>query len=57
MPSYDYKCKECGHVFQERHSISKHTPTSTCPECKKTAVQVYITPPVYSISGLPKNRF
>ena len=35
MPTYDYKCKECNHVFEEQHSIeARNVPRySPCPNC------------------------
>ncbi|MDN5279808.1 MAG: hypothetical protein PWR01_3773 [Clostridiales bacterium] len=32
MPTYSYKCKECGNVFDAFHSMSC-TDTQHCPEC------------------------
>jgi putative FmdB family regulatory protein len=32
MPTYDYKCRSCGHVFEEFHMMSDPAP-ETCPEC------------------------
>ncbi len=31
MPTYDYECTECGHTFEEFHSMS--TTRQRCPEC------------------------
>jgi putative FmdB family regulatory protein len=33
MPTYDYKCRKCGHVFEAFQSI-KDAPLSKCPKCK-----------------------
>jgi len=33
MPTYDYKCSKCGHVFEIFHSIKDHS-LKECPECK-----------------------
>ncbi|OGC23318.1 hypothetical protein A2291_06625 [candidate division WOR-1 bacterium RIFOXYB2_FULL_42_35] len=33
MPLYDYKCKQCGHIFEIKQSI-KEEPLKFCPECK-----------------------
>jgi putative FmdB family regulatory protein len=33
MPTYQYKCKECGHLFEVFHSMSAE-PIKTCPKCK-----------------------
>ena len=33
MPTYQYKCSECGYEFEEFQSISDR-PIRVCPECK-----------------------
>ena len=33
MPTYDYKCSDCGHAFEAFHSMSAE-PLSVCPECR-----------------------
>ena len=33
MPTYDYKCSDCGHVFELFQSMSDD-PIDTCPVCK-----------------------
>lgn len=32
MPSYDYRCADCSHVFEEFQRITAE-PGATCPEC------------------------
>ncbi|MCA9742631.1 MAG: zinc ribbon domain-containing protein [Deferribacteres bacterium] len=32
MPTYDYRCKTCGHQFEVFHSISAE-PVQACPNC------------------------
>ena len=32
MPTYDYECEKCGHVFEVFHSMSQ-TPEIKCEEC------------------------
>ena len=32
MPTYDYKCKGCGHVFELFHGMSEN-PAPHCPKC------------------------
>ena len=33
MPTYEYRCKECGHEFELFQSMLDE-PVKTCPECK-----------------------
>ncbi|NLK08706.1 MAG: zinc ribbon domain-containing protein [Firmicutes bacterium] len=39
MPIYDYRCKGCGHIFEEYHSspTGDQTKFSTCPKCGEKA--------------------
>jgi len=32
MPTYKYRCKECGHEFEVRQRMSEN-PLTECPEC------------------------
>ncbi|MDR3611818.1 MAG: zinc ribbon domain-containing protein [Ignavibacteriaceae bacterium] len=32
MPTYEYKCKKCGNVFEVFHSMNAH-PVIVCPKC------------------------
>jgi len=32
MPTYEYKCKKCGDVFEVFHSMSSE-PVKLCPKC------------------------
>lgn len=38
MPTYEYKCTECGHVLEEFQSMSAE-PLRTCPNCKKETLK------------------
>ena len=40
MPTYDYRCKACEHLFKEVHMMNDHLqPTKEpCPECGKKEV-------------------
>ena len=42
MPTYEYKCSACGHVFEEFQSISSK-PIRKCPQCGKLAVHRLIS--------------
>jgi putative FmdB family regulatory protein len=38
MPTYDYQCKNCGHTFEEFHSMSAD-PLVICPKCGQPALK------------------
>lgn len=38
MPTYDYRCGECGHEFELFQSM-KDRPKRTCPSCKKKSLE------------------
>ncbi len=38
MPTYDYECAACSHIFELFHSISKK-PIRKCPRCGKLKVK------------------
>jgi putative FmdB family regulatory protein len=38
MPTYDYKCNACSHVFEHFQSM-KDKPLKKCPECGKNALE------------------
>ncbi|HZL37172.1 MAG TPA: FmdB family zinc ribbon protein [Tepidisphaeraceae bacterium] len=42
MPTYEYKCNNCGHRFEKFHSILA-APIKKCPECGKNAVERLIS--------------
>lgn len=33
MPTYEYKCEKCGHLFEKFQGISEE-PVKHCPECE-----------------------
>jgi putative FmdB family regulatory protein len=38
MPTYDYKCPDCGHEFEAFQSMSA-SPLKECPECGSRKVK------------------
>ncbi len=42
MPTYDYQCDSCGHVFEAFQSMSAD-PLRECPECKEAALRRLIS--------------
>jgi len=43
MPTYDYECEACDHVWEEFQSITAK-PTRKCPECGKPKAKRKIGP-------------
>ncbi len=44
MPTYEFKCRKCGHVFERRMTVSQREKARpSCPECKGRRVE-----PVFS---------
>ncbi len=39
MPTYDYRCRKCGHRFELFHSIKDDSP-KRCPRCRGRAERV-----------------
>ena len=39
MPTYDYRCRKCGHQFELFHSMSDDT-LRRCPKCRGRAAKV-----------------
>ena len=39
MPTYDYRCRKCGHVFELFHGMKDETPRR-CPKCRGKAERV-----------------
>lgn len=50
MPTYDYKCAKCNHVFEHKHSML-HVPDVRCPKCKGKAAKQISTGLHISIRG------
>jgi len=42
MPTYEYKCAACGHLFEELQSM-KADPLKDCPACGKPALKRLMT--------------
>lgn len=40
MPTYDYRCKECGHQFEIHQSFADDALT-TCPECQGALKKIF----------------
>lgn len=42
MPTYDYRCRACGHTWEAEHSI-KAPPVRQCPACQQDAAERQIS--------------
>jgi putative FmdB family regulatory protein len=40
MPTYEFRCKTCDSVFEERRSMSESNAPATCPEGHPGAVRL-----------------
>lgn len=39
MPTYEYRCKKCGKVFERHEHIAEHEKSRPlCPECRSETV-------------------
>lgn len=43
MPTYDYRCRACGHRFEAMQSMTEK-PLEICPNCGKPEVERLISP-------------
>lgn len=40
MPTYEYRCKDCGHVFDEVQHMAEHAAAQpVCPKCQSKQVE------------------
>jgi putative FmdB family regulatory protein len=44
MPTYDYRCDQCGTVFEARRSFSEDASSAPCPEDGTGAVRLFSPP-------------
>jgi putative FmdB family regulatory protein len=50
MPTYEYKCKDCGHQLEVVQSFTDDALTK-CPNCKKQALRKVFSPPGVTFKG------
>jgi len=51
MPTYAYRCPECGHEFDKILRISQYKDPQTCPECGHSPAKKLITPFNFNLPG------
>jgi putative FmdB family regulatory protein len=45
MPTYEYRCRDCDHVFDRVEPLSEHGgKMPTCPQCRGRHVEQVLTP-------------
>ena len=45
MPTYEYRCRECKHVFDRVEHVADHGEKSPhCPQCNSRKVEQVLTP-------------
>jgi putative FmdB family regulatory protein len=49
MPRYDYRCSDCGNLYEKREGFDAPA-TQACPQCAGTARRV-LTPPAIVFKG------
>ena len=49
MPTYEYKCDECGHEFEDVRTVTMRA-VAMCPVCGCFGHQEYRTPPSIDVS-------
>ena len=54
MPYYDYRCQECGTVFELRRDMSESARPVTCPAGHDASVRLLST---FSVTGRAADRF
>ncbi|MCF7809555.1 zinc ribbon domain-containing protein [bacterium] len=55
MPTYEYKCDNCGFEFERRQSISDQ-PISECPECQGKVQRLVSSGVGFVFKGSGQNR-
>ena len=51
MPTYEYRCTECGHHYERREGFDAPA-TQRCPKCRGEAQRILYAPPIlFKASG------
>lgn len=54
MPTYEYKCKQCGYVFEVRHSMNTD-PGVLCPRCESGTQRIITGGDGFILKGASSN--
>ncbi|EKE01281.1 MAG: hypothetical protein ACD_21C00173G0001 [uncultured bacterium] len=50
MPIYEYKCKKCGHEFEQLQKVTDKL-LQTCPECGKKSLVKLVSNTSFQLKG------
>ncbi|MDG1462482.1 MAG: zinc ribbon domain-containing protein [Gammaproteobacteria bacterium] len=50
MPIYEYRCDDCGHIFDALQKISDD-PLKQCPACNEYALKKLLSAPKFRLKG------
>jgi len=50
MPIYEYKCKKCGHMFEQLQKVTEK-PLCVCPKCKKSQLIKLVSNTSFQLKG------
>lgn len=39
MPTYQYRCAKCGHLFERNEHLAEHAKAHHCPKCRSQRVE------------------
>lgn len=53
MPTYDFRCPECGHVDTEIRGYDNRLDPKKCPKCKALMEYLFPAPVFYFEGGSP----
>lgn len=56
MPSYTFRCNDCGEFTLFFKSMAGNKEITSCPNCETESNRVYFAPNVYSLSRVLSSR-
>lgn len=51
MPTYDYKCRDCGRRFDAMRRMSERANAPSCPECGSPQTELALSAPFVAGGG------
>ncbi len=51
MPAFDYRCDDCGSVYEVFHKVREKTEDVVCPSCGSTHARKQMSAPAVSMGG------